>query len=115
MKDRIVAIATSVSLNQTLNAAVCTVEAQAPGAENQFVVNVVGGKPFEAGVQIHSFFDQYGNVNLMVPHPNGTQQVWVQITWSEFKDMFLALAASASFKNPKTQECIEALLRAFKE
>lgn len=115
MQNRISAIATNVSLNQTLNAAVCTIEAQAMGAGNQFVVNVVVGKPFEAGVQIHSFFDQHGNVNLMVPHPNGTQQVWVQITWEEFKNMFLALAGSASFKNRQTQERVEELLRVFKE
>lgn len=59
----------------------------------------MNGQPLQADKAIQSFFDQFGNVNLIVPHPITPQHLWINLTWKEFQGMFEALRAAAEFKN----------------
>lgn len=113
--SEIKSISTDVSLNQNFGAAVCMIEAQYPGEGNKFLLNIVRGEPFVQSFEIQSFWDQYGNVNLMIPQPGMAQTLWVSMTFAEFSRMIFALLQSAQFKNEKHGERIKELLALIQE
>lgn len=97
MSQRITEVVARPSLNQVADAAICTIEAQTAGPRNAYTITVLSGTPFEANNKIQSYLDQYGNVNLIVPHPSMPQHLWVAMTWQSFAEMFQALHDSAKF------------------